>query len=99
MYPGYFMGYPFKGYFPNRSLPFKASFIANHEIYEDLNGDSEIEYIHENWERLKTKNVFNSPYEANKIFWIKARFYGSPYFNGEQILHVSETAGHDENEL
>ena len=90
MFPGYIEGYPFKKHFRSSSslVPFKFNLIKNHELYIDPSGKATIDNIAKNWNQLDTKDVYNTSHVPNQIYWIKTRFYGSAYFNGEQILSI-----------
>lgn len=84
-------GYQFSGTFAQRNpvLPFHTNDINHQEIYVDDEGLLGIEDIAEKWSSLTKKDVLNVRPEPGKVYWMKARFFGSDHFKGEQILHVS----------
>ncbi|MEM7371597.1 MAG: response regulator [Bacteroidota bacterium] len=90
-------GYQFSGTFAQQSpgLPFHTNSINHHEIYEDDEGLLEIDHIINNWSSLPKEDVLSVRPEYGKVYWIKARFFGSELFKGEQILHVSPFPAND----
>ena len=90
-WPGFFPDYPFKGdyLFDGPNLTFATNVTINHDFYIDSSGTSTIEEIVSNQEKLAWKDASKTLIEADKVYWLRKRFYGSPYFNGEQILHVA----------
>lgn len=73
--------------------PFEGEMVKGLEIYEDENGASTIEFIHQNVDHLNwVKNSSIQP-QRNKVYWLKTQLVGSPTFNGEQIFHVAPTLG------
>ncbi len=97
MWPGFFPNYPFKGKYRLRDTtkPFTTNVILNHEFYHDSSGTSTIEEVMAKQKELAWKSPASLSIEADKVYWLRHRFYGSPYFNGEQILHVSPLQGFD----
>ena len=96
-WPGYFPDYPFKGeyQFDEANQPFATNVIINHDFYIDATGTSTIEDIVSNQEKLAWKDASKTLIEADKVYWLRKRFYGSPYFNGEQILHITPNSRYD----
>jgi len=97
-WPGLFPGYPFKGnyLFDNQTLLFASNPIINHEFHIDKSRVATIDDIANKQEILDWKDASKTRIKEDEVYWIRARFYGSPYFNGEQILHLSPWAGRDE---
>ncbi len=99
MHPTLFEGYPFKGHFSSKHLferiPFDVNFFINQEIYVDASGTVNIDSIAKNWNQLDWKDVYSTKPVSNQVYWIKTRFYGSPYFNGEQTLYTPYRYGFD----
>lgn len=98
IFPGIVEGYPFKGYFSpdsDKYFPFKANDILYHEFYEDPSKEATIAEISKNWNQLDRTNFLDTKQETDKVYWLKARFYGSPYFNGEQIFQIGPSSGKD----
>jgi signal transduction histidine kinase/DNA-binding response OmpR family regulator len=96
MYPGAFEGYSFKGYFPkNNENPFRGNPITFHQFYTETEGEIPISTIHEKWSTIPKTDLLQTKHEPNKTYWLKAKFYGSPYFLGKQILHIAPHMGDD----
>ncbi len=98
--PGMFTGYPFKGeYFHKKedaqTRTFSINPITQHDLYIDLNGTTNIEDILAQQETLPWNNATALKHKKNTVYWMRTRFYGSPYFNGEQILNISTLGGKD----
>lgn len=89
-WPGLFEGYPFKGHFAfaSENFPYQWNRIHIPNLYIDPTGKAAIESIAKNWDNFNLKEMANLSHEANQVYWLKTSFYGSPYFNGEQILRI-----------
>ena len=91
-------GYTFKGQFHNDfgyPYAFVSNYIYTHEIVEDSAGTMEIATVYEDWLSLERKDWMNIKPEVDKVYWLKAKFIGSPIFNGEQVIHVTDWASVD----
>jgi len=100
MNPGGFIGYPFKGaYFHKKedaqTKAFSMNPITQYDLYIDLNGTASIEEILAQQDTLPWNNAIEIKHQKNTVYWMRTRFYGSPYFNGEQILNFSTLTGKD----
>jgi len=91
-------GYEFKGQFNNdfgARYSFISNYIFHHEIVEDSAGTMDIESVYNNWQSLNRKDWMNVKPVLNRVYWLKAKFIGSPIFNGKQVIHVTSSAGND----
>ena len=90
IWPGLFEGYPFNGHFAfsSENFPYKWNRIHIPNLYIDPTGKADIDLVTKNWDRFNLKEMANLSHEANQVYWLKTSFYGSPYFNGEQILRI-----------
>ena len=97
--PGMFEGYPFKGRFEgeNPYSPFRANGIYNHELWIDTLGTTTFETVQSQQEFLSWKDMYQVKHQTNTVYWLRTRFIGSPYFNGQQILHLSFGPGTDQS--
>lgn len=99
-FPGNLGDYPFKGYYaPYSTWAAQAAFDANqlthHDLYIDETRTATIEDLQQNWKNLAWKNLYEIKAETNEVYWMKLRLYGSAYFNGKQLLHISGRGGQD----
>lgn len=97
---GYYLdtegGYEFKGQFNNDyGNAFVSNLIFHHEIVEDSTGTMQHEAVYTNWQSLNRKDWMHLKPTADKVYWLKSKFIGSPIFNGEQVIHVAGWAGDD----
>ena len=91
-------GYEFKGQFNNDYRPtfsFVSNYIFHHEIVADSTGTMPIESVYNSWQSLNRKDWINVKPAVDRVYWLKAKFIGSPIFNGEQVIHVTNWAGND----
>ena len=93
-------GYEFKGQF-YRKYDYPYSFVSNyiyhHEIVEDTVGTMNIESVYNNWQSLDRQDWMSVQPAVDKVYWLKAKFIGSPIFNGEQVIHITNWAANDRN--
>ncbi|MEZ4933040.1 MAG: adenylate/guanylate cyclase domain-containing protein, partial [Saprospiraceae bacterium] len=87
-------GYEFKGHFyRDFGYPhFVSNYILHHEIVVDTAGTMDIESVYKNWQSLDRKDYMSVKPAADQVYWLKAKFIGSPIFNGEQVIHVTNFA-------
>ena len=93
-------GYEFGGQFTNDfGYPYSivSNYIYHHEIVEDSSGVLEINNISKDWLSLNRKDWMAIQPEVDKVYWLKAKFIGSPIFNGEQVIHITDWAAIDVN--
>ncbi len=97
-FPGFYTGYPFTGKFFHKKdigIAFSSNTIFNHKLYVDANGELTIDDILNNNQTLEWQPNYKVKHELNNVYWMKTRFYGSSYFNGEQLLHISPFPGNE----
>jgi len=96
-HPGYFQGYPFTGHFESieTDFPFNGNAIVNHEWYIDESSEANIDDVVQSWHQLNKGDLYNTSHEVNKVYWMKAQFYGSEAFKGDHILHIAPEVGMD----
>lgn len=90
-------GYEFKGTF-HRDFGhpyFVTNLIFHHEIVEDTVGIMEIDSVYNNWQSLDRKDWMSVKPAVDKVYWLKAKFIGSPIFNGAQVIHVTSNSTSD----
>ena len=91
-------GYEFKGQF-YRDFGYPYSFVSNyiyhHEIVEDSAGTMDITAAYNNWSSLERKDWMNIQPEVDMVYWLKAKLIGSPIFNGDQLIHITDVANSD----
>ncbi len=97
---GYYLdengGYTFKGHFnQDNANGFASNYIYHHEIVEDSIGRLDIATVYKDWASLERKDWMNLKPEVDKVYWLKAKFIGSPIFNGAQVIHVTDWANND----
>jgi len=90
--------YPFKGEYlykkeDGQTEAFSINPVTQHDLYIDLNGSASIEEILAQQATLPWNNAIEITPKKNTVYWMRTRFYGSPYFNGEQILNISTLSG------
>jgi len=91
-------GYKFDGQFYldyGDDYSFVSNYIYHHEIVEDTTGTMSIDTVYNNWHSLDRKDWMNVKPAIDKVYWLKAKFIGSPIFNGEQVIHVTNWANND----
>lgn len=89
--------YFFDGHFPKESLNlvFNGNPMYHHKVYVDTSSKRTLADIRTKENNLDWQNPFQIIGETGKIYWLKARFYGSSYFKGNQLLHISQELGKD----
>ena len=91
-------GYEFKGKFYRDfgdANSFVSNYIYHHEIVEDTVGSMSIDSVYHNWQSLDRKDWMDVKPAVDKVYWLKAKFIGSPIFNGEQVIHITRNANND----
>ncbi len=91
-------GYAFKGQFHQKydyPYSFVSNYIYHHEIVEDTVGTMNIESVYNNWQSLDRQDWMSVQPAVDKVYWLKAKFIGSPIFNGEQVIHPTDWAAND----
>ena len=97
LFPGYFKGYPFKGFFYHNPdiEPFQGNLIITHKIFTEKLNSYTIEEIHSQWETLNKTLVNETKSEPKKTYWTKLEVIGSPYLVGEHLFHMGSYNGDD----
>jgi len=86
------LAFPLEEEYQTNGAAFATRKISPCKVYIDLTSTASIEDIVTQQGNLNWQDPSQIPQEVGKVYWVKTRLYGSVGFNGEKILHVSNSA-------